>query len=163
MFKVDDYVVYKRDVCIVMEIKKNNFNNEDYYLLAPIDDKSLKIEIPTTNKAGFLRNLMTKKEVEELIEKIPNISAIESNDRLIENEYKKLKASNNHEDLIKIIKTTYLRNKERIDNNKKIGDRDEIYFNKAEKYLYNELRIVLDLSYEETKKYVLDKVAKISK
>ena len=38
-----------------------------------------------------------------------------------------------------------------------------IYFNKAEKYLYNELRIVLDLSYEETKKYVLDKVAKISK
>ena len=36
-----------------------------------------------------------------------------------------------HEDLIKIIKTTYLRNKERLDNNKKTTDKDNYYFNQA--------------------------------
>jgi len=162
MFNVNDYVVYKRDVCKVMEIKKNNLNNEDYYLLVPIDDQSLKIEIPVTNRSGFLRKLITKEEVEKFISIIPSIGIIESNDKQIENEYKRLKASNNHEDLIKIIKTTYFRNKERLDNNKKIGDRDEIYFNKAERYLYNEFRIVLGLSYEDTKKYVVDKALNLS-
>ena len=52
-----------------------------------------------------------------------------------------------YEDLIKIIKTTYLRNKERIDNNKKIGGTDDEYFKQAEKYLYNEFSFPPKLFY----------------
>ena len=67
-----------------------------------------------------------------------------------------------HEDLIKIIKTTYLRNKERIDNNKKTTDKDNHYFNQAELYLYNEFSVVLNLTYDETKEYVLNAVNKLT-
>ena len=67
-----------------------------------------------------------------------------------------------YEDLIKIIKTTYLRNKERIDNNKKIGGTDDEYFKQAEKYLYNEFSVALNMSYDDTKKYVIDKVKEIN-
>lgn len=162
MYKIGDYVVYKRDVCLVKDIKENHFNNLDYYILVPISDKSLKIDVPTNNKMGFIRSLITKDEVENIINKIPRISVIDCNDKLIENEYRLLMSSGNHEDLIKIIKTTYLRNKERIDNNKKIGDKDNTYFELAEKYLYNEFSIVLNMNYEDTKKYVIDKVVKIS-
>ena len=66
-----------------------------------------------------------------------------------------------HENLIKIIKTTYLRNKERLDNNKKIGEKDQHYFEKAEEYLYNELAVVLNMSYDNTKDYVIKKVSEI--
>ena len=70
--------------------------------------------------------------------------------------------SGTHEDLIKIIKTSYLRNKERIDNNKKTTDKDNHYFNQAETYLYNEFSVVLNLSYEETKDYIINEVNKLS-
>lgn len=66
------------------------------------------------------------------------------------------------EDLVKIIKTSYLRNKERIDSNKKITDKDNYYFNQAEQYLYNEFSQVLNLSYENTKNYIICEVSKIS-
>lgn len=67
-------------------------------------------------------------------------------------------ASNKHEDLIRIIKTAYLRNKERTDGKRKISENNEHYFELAERYLYNEIGVVLNLSYNEIKKYVTDKV-----
>ena len=162
MFNIDDYVVYKKDVCKIIDIKENGLNNLNYYILVPISDSSLKISVPTDNKCVFLRNHITKKQLNEIIENIPNIGIIENHDRMIENEYRNLLNSNKHEDLIKIIKTTYLRNKERIDNNKKTRDSDNTYFSQAEKYLYNEFSIVLGLTYEETKDYVVKKVAELT-
>ena len=161
MYKVGDYVVYKREVCEVISIKEKEFMNMDYYVLVPISDNTLKIDVPVNNKMGYLRSLITKKEVEDIIKTIPNIKPIISTDRLIENEYRNLLNTNKHEDLIKIIKTTYLRNKERLDNNKKIGGKDDEYFKQAEKYLYSEFSIVLGMSYDETKKYVIEKVKEI--
>ena len=159
MFKLNEYVVYKKDVCIVKEIKKNYFHNKDYYILEPINDKSLKINIPTDNKD--LRNLITKEELTKIINKIPKVNIITTNDKLIEMEYKELLKSNNLLDLVKIIKTSYLRNKKRLDNNKKVGEKDQNYFELAEKYLYTEFSIVLNLTYNDTKKYIIDEIAKL--
>ena len=36
------------------------------------------------------------------------------------------------------------------------------YFNLAEKYLYNEFSVVLNLSYDETKEYVINSVNNIT-
>lgn len=162
LYKIGDYVVYKRDVCKIIAIKEKQFMNMDYYVLVPISDETLKIDVPTNNKMGYLRSIITKEEVEKIIKNIPNIEPIKSNDRIIENEYRNLFHTNKHEDLIKIIKTTYLRNKERIDNNKKIGGTDDEYFKQAEKYLYNEFSVALNMSYDDTKKYVIDKVKEIN-
>lgn len=160
MLKIDDYVVYKKDTCKVKEIKK--MNDKDYYVLIPVRDKSLKINIPVDNPD--LKSLMTKEEIDLLIKKMPTIEPITSeNDRMIEFEYKNLLGTNDKEDLIKIIKTTYLRNKERLDNNKKIGERDETYLKKAEEYLYNEMSIVLDMSFDDVKNYVLNRVTELDK
>ncbi len=62
------------------------------------------------------------------------------------------------ESLVKIIKTTYIRNENRKKNKNKLSEIDEEYFTKAESYLYNELSIVLNLSFEETKDYVIKKL-----
>lgn len=158
MYNVGDYVVYKRDVCVVKEINKKYYNDMDYYKLEPINDNSLKLDVPVNNK--YIRNIISREELDNIIDNIPNIDVIKCNDKYIENDYKSLMHSGRHEDLIKIIKTTYLRNKERIDNKKKVTDKDIMYFKKAEEYLYTEVSIVLGVSYEEAKTYVIDKVEK---
>lgn len=158
MFKKNSYVVYKRDVCKIVDIKKNSFTNLDSYILVPLFDESLIISVPIDNKNGYLRDLLTKNEIEKLINEIPNIKPIETSLHTLENEYRSLFHSGKHEDLVRIIKTTYLRNKERIESKRNIGEKDKEYFNKAEKYLYNELSVVLGKTYDETKEYVINKV-----
>lgn len=160
VFKIGDYVVYKKDVCLVSDIKRHHIGDEDYYLLLPIDEATLKIFVPTDN--GAVRSLIKEEQVEKLIEKIPEIEVIQYEGRLIENEYRSLMSTGKLEDLVRIIKTTYQRNKERLDHNKKAGDKDSNYFRQAERLLYNELSLVLHMDYETTKNYVIEKVEALS-
>ena len=156
MYKIGDYIIYLKDVCQVLDIKEKYMNDMDYYVLTPVNDNSLKLNIPINNKS--LRNLISKEKIEEIINNILNIEIIKDDDKTIENTYKNLLSSATHEDLIKIIKTSYLRNQKRINNKKKISDKDKNYFELAEKYLYNEFSIVLGLSFDETRDYAIKKV-----
>ena len=131
---------------------------DNYYILKPLDDPSLKMKIPTDSKV--LRDLIKKEDINKLLKSIPAINTIDSSDRLIENTYKELMKRGTYEDLITVIKTTYLRNLNRKNNNKKISDKDNSYFLQAEKYLYTELGVVLNLDFESTKKYVIEVVSK---
>lgn len=160
MFKVNDYLVYRKEVCKVTEIKeyKNDFL---YYVITPINDTSLKIEVPTD--LTVIRPLISKIEIQKIIEEIPNIKEIAENDKLLlENKYKELLRSGTYNDLITIIKTTYLRNETRDKEKKKRSEKDTTYFNLAEKYLYTEFSVVLGKSYEDTKEYVISKAREIS-
>lgn len=164
MYKKNDYVVYKKDVCKIREIKQNKLNGNYYYILVPIDDESLIIDVPIDNKMGYLRDVISKNDAEKLINNIPNINPLEQiDDKYIERTYKELLYNGTHEDLIKIIKTTYLRNDDRKNKNKKVSEKDNDYFNKAEKYLYNELSIALSMSFDETKDYIIKKVQELIK
>ena len=161
MFEENQFVVYKNDVCKVKEIKLNYFNGKDYYSLAPIEDESLTIDVPVENKGGLIRKLISKEKVEEIIKEIPDIEVISDNNRMLENEYKQLLKTREHLDLIKIIKTTFMRNNKRKEAGKKIGEKDRVYFRLAERLLYNEFSLVLGMSYEATKKYVTEKVMEL--
>ena len=102
-------------------------NGKDYYILVPINDESLIIDIPSDNRMGFIRNIISKEDAEKLIKKIPKIETLKNiDDKYIEKTYKELLYNGDLEDLIKIIKTTYLRNDFRIKSNKKISDKDTI-------------------------------------
>lgn len=159
MYKVNDYIIYKRDVCKIQEIKENYHNNTDYYVLNPITDSSLKINVPVDS--NLIRDLISIENINKLIKKIPSIETIDVDDRMLETSYKNLLKTEKHEDLITIIKTTYLRNKNRIDSNKKISEKDNTYFKLAEKFLYTEFSVVLNKSFEDTKNYVISEVEKL--
>ncbi len=161
MFDIGDFVVYKKDVCKVVGIKEKYYKDMDYFSLEPVFDSTLKIDVPKNSK--LLRSVLSKKEVEEIINKIPFINYIDMNDKMLENEYKKLLHDGGYDGLVKIIKTTYIRNNDRINSKRKISEKDETYFNLAEKYLYNEFAVSLGISPEEAKEYVINKVNEISK
>ncbi len=162
MYNVNDYLVYGKDVCKVEKIEEKKFNNEDYYLLRPVKNPDLLISAPVSNKAGKIRPLISKEEITSLINDIPKIEVIETDDKFFEVEYKRLLLSGTHKDLIKIIKTTYLRNKKRLDNNKKIAEKDKTYFELAEEYLYHEFSIVLGKTFDETKEFIINEVSKLN-
>ena len=143
MKNIGDYIVCRKEVCIIKDIKN------DLYVLEPIDDPTLTLQVPINS--NILRDLITKKDINRLLKVIPVIDTINSSDRLIEQTYKELMHSGTYEDLIKIIKTTYLRNEDRINNKKKNSEIDNECFNKAESYLYNEFSVGLNLSFAETK------------
>jgi len=164
MYKAGDIVVHKHDICKIIDIKKKFRLDEDYYTLIPVDDSTLIIHTPVSDKRGLIRNIITKEAAEALIQKIPEIETIKvDDDRLLENEYIKAINSGKHENLIKIIKTTYLRKVEKINNGKKVGEKDKNYFRLAEKLFYTEFSAALGMSYQETKKYVENKVAELVK
>ena len=161
MYKKGDYVVYRRDVCIIKDIKESKLKNTTYYVVNPIDDSSLTIDIPIENKMGFLRDVISTDKAKKLIERIPEINPIENiNEKNLDAKYKEMLYTGNYEDLIKIIKTTFLRNESRVNNKKKISEKDNNYFKLAEKYLYNELSISLNMSVEEVKDYIFRVVNK---
>lgn len=161
MYKKGDYVVYRRDVCIIKDIKESKLKNTTYYVVNPIDDSSLIIDIPIENKLGFLRDVISTDKAKKLIERIPEINPIENiNEKNLDAKYKEMLYTGNYEDLIKIIKTTFLRNESRVNNKKKISEKDNNYFKLAEKYLYNELSVSLNMSVEEVKDYIFRVVNK---
>lgn len=157
MYKVNDYVVYKKDVCKITNIKEKK--GELYYNLVPVSDSSLKIDLPVNNEQVFIRSLINKNEVDKIIKQMPEIEVLTSTNNMLENNYKELLRDGSFQSLVKIIKTAYLRNKEREENNKKKSDRDEYYLGLAEKYLYTEFSIVLGLSLDETRDYIIAKIS----
>lgn len=157
MFKVGDFVIYRRDVCQIKEIKEKLFFDKDYYIMSTIDDDSLIIKVPV-EASCYLREVVSKKKANDLISQIPSIDMIDADDKDLEYEYKRLLDEGTLENLVKIIKTAYLRNQERLNQKKKIGEKDDNYFQLAEKRLYNELSVSLDLTFDETKQYVIDSV-----
>lgn len=163
MFKIGDIVVHKRDICKITEIIKDfKLSGIDYYTLIPINDKSLVIHTPISDKRGLIRSIINKEDAEILIQRIPKIEIVKTDDdRALENEYISLISSGKHEDLIRIIKTTYIRNEEKMKNGRKASEKDKNYFKLAEKLFYPEFSIALNKTYQETKEYVEDKVAKI--
>lgn len=102
MYKINDYILYKHDISIIKDIK--NINDKSYYVITPLIDETLTLMVPTINKQGFIKDILTKEEAENLIKEIPNIEPLDINDKNIELSYKELLNTVSHTNLIKIIK-----------------------------------------------------------
>lgn len=164
MYKVNDIVVYRRDVCKIIGKHRSDFTGEQCYILVPYEkqDGSVKMQVPVSNKGGHLRNLITREEIDRLIAEAPDIQQLENKPANMKSQYASLLKTDNLTDLICIIKTSYNRNRLRREQNKKMASVDDEYLQKAEKYLYAEIAVALGLSYEESKEFFENEVKKIS-
>ena len=161
MYQVDDIVVYRRDVCKVVGTQKNEMTQQMFYILVPYEkqDGSVRIQVPV-NGTGLLRNVVTKEEVRQLIERTPYIETLESKPANMKSQYAAVLKGDSLTDLVCIIKTSFLRNKERLEQHKKLASIDDEYMQKAEHLLFSELSIALGMSYEEAKQYFDREVSK---
>ena len=166
MFEVNDKIVYgTHGVCEVTAIGRLSMSVADrkkkYYTLRPIYQKDSLIYVPVDNQKIKMRPVLTKEETDTLLDKIPEIDTIWiSNERERETRYKESILSCDCYELIRIIKTLYLRKKSRLEDGKKVAAVDERYFKQAEDLLYGELAYVLDMERDEVGPFITEHINK---
>ena len=127
----------------------------------PINDENGKVYLPVDASALQLRKIMSSEEAYAFIAKIPDIPEISiQNDKLREQKYKEIMKSIEPESLVRIIKTTYLRKKARLEKGKKNTLADEHYLTLAEKILFSELCLALEKTKEEVQNFIEEKINK---
>lgn len=157
MFKVNDYVKYKNDVCVISNIKEiRGFN---YYTLAPIQDTSLIVNLPVDT--NLVKPLIEYNDAIKMIDDLPNLSVLNmTNDKALEQTYRKLLLSDETIDLFTIVKTAFLRNKKRNDSGRKLGSVDSHYYEEARKKLLLELSIVMHLDEDKIENILIEQISK---
>ena len=160
MFEIGEYVVCgNKGVCVVENITTLDISGIDkqraYYILKPLYMSGSTVYVPVDSSRESMRRVLKRNEAQELIEGIPNIPLLViTNDKLSEQTYRECIKTNSCEELIKMIKTIYLRKQKRIQAGRKVTAVDAKYFHIAEDNLYGELAVALDIPRHEVEKYI---------
>lgn len=109
-----------------------------------------------TYQDGIIREISTKEELEELIERMPYIQTIQAPNGKARRELYQL-AMSEFDDLewVRIIKSVYLRMEE-----KRYEDFEPEYLEKARKFLYGEIAVRFQISIEEVENFLTKKIEK---
>ena len=164
MFGIGDYVICgNKGICEVENITTLNISGVDrereYYILKPLYMSGSTVYVPVDSPKDSMRKVLKREEAEKLIEAIPEIPLLViTNDKLSEQMYKDCIRTNNCEELVKIIKTIYLRKQKRIQAGRKVTAVDAKYFHMAEDNLYGELAVALNISRKEVEDYIVEAI-----
>ena len=164
MFEKGEFIVYGRNgVCSVEDVKPMNLDGVDserlYYVLRPVNSQGSTIFTPIDNKKVPMRRIISREEAVTLIDRIPEIEALKiPNEKLCEEQYKAAMQTCDCADLVKVLKTIYLKKQKRTAVGKKITSTDEKYFHMAENNLYTELSILIDVPKAQMEEYIASKL-----
>lgn len=164
MFEKGDYIIYgNAGVCRVEGVTTMDIadvpKDRLYYILYPEGKTERKIFIPVDNPKSVVRKLISKAEAEKLIDEIPEIETLNIvSDKLREEKYKECIRSCDNRELIRIIKTIYLRKKKRMQQGKKATNIDKNYLRFAEEKLYSELSLILGIQKSDMENYITARI-----
>jgi CarD family transcriptional regulator len=156
MFNPGDYLMYSvYGPCIVDEITEKTTGTEKkmYYILHPINEtNSTKIITPINNKKVKMRAIITPEIAEEIINVIFKDQVIRVTDKKQrELAYGKILKEGNPCELAEIINALKIEETEKIAEGKKFSATDSKYLERAERLLYSELSISLNMKIEQIK------------
>ena len=157
--KGDKVVCGCKGVCCVEDITTLNMQGIDrerlYYILKPVYMPGSTVYLPVDTADSTMRSILTREEVEELIQRIPQIPEITTiNDKLLEQEYKTCLKTDQCDEWVRILKTIYNRKRKRQAVGRKVTAVDTRYARIAADCLYGELAICLDIPREEVEDYI---------
>lgn len=160
VFEIGEYVVCgNKGVCVVENITTLNISGVDkerrYYILKPLYMAESTVYVPVDSPQKSMRRVLKRGEAQELIKGIPDVPLLViTNDKLSEQMYRECIKTNSCEELVKIIKTIYLRKQKRIQAGRKVTAVDAKYFHLAEENLYGELAVALEIPRDEVESYI---------
>ena len=166
MFKVNDTIMYgTQGICEIVEITEKEFmdTKREYYVLKPINDMSATLFVPVNSEKteSRMRAILSEREIHELIEAMPSEEANWiQNENERKEKYKRIIASGDHIELIKMIKALYFHKKKRESEGKHLYLSDERFFKEAERILYDEFQFVLNIKKDEVMDFIFSKIDK---
>lgn len=165
MYNVNDEVMYSPyGICIILEIAVRDFSGEpmEYYILRPVGDSKNTFYVPTQNEnlTSQMRPVLTREEINELISVMPDDNEIyidDSNRR--RDEYQRILRDGDRHELVRLIKTLYLRRQDRKEQRKKLLSAEEHTLRNAENLLYDEFAYVLGIPREQVITYIREHIS----
>lgn len=160
VFGIGDYVICSnKGVCVVENITTLNISGVDkereYYILKPLYMSGSTVYVPVDSTKESMRYVLKRDEAKRLIAAIPEIPLLViTNEKLSEQMYRDCIKTNDCLELVKIIKTIYMRKQKRIQAGRKVTAVDAKYFHLAEENLYGELAVALGVSRDEVEGYI---------
>lgn len=161
MYQKGDLIVYgSSGVCRVEDIGALKGaggvrEKRDYYTLSPVFGSGV-IYIPA-DTGIFMRPVLTKEQVDELIDRIPALEEKEcdlSNLRQLTEHYHAAFESHQCEDLLRLIKALYQRGQNTLKQGRRIGLTEMKYRKHAEELVHGEFAVALGIPYEEVPEYI---------
>lgn len=155
-------------VCRVRAVTGNPVDRLDtqrkYYILEPVFEKGSTIYTPVDNEKIIMRRIMNEKDAKLLIGRMPEIDTVWiREEKMREQMYKEAIRTYDCQSLAQIIKTLYLRKRDRMQRGKKVLSCDEHYLKKAEELLYGEMSVALSIPKESVVEYISGMIEKNSR
>ena len=165
-FKKDDCVVYKSaGVCRIISIEPQSMDGENeilYYKLKPLADANSTYYIPVSSSAEKLRRLLTKEEVLELIDTMPKSQEeadVWSDNRRERREmYAQILKGDDQKALVQLISALYFRKQSSEAAGRRFSSMNENAMKNAETLMLQEFGTVLEMSPEEVRKFIDERV-----
>lgn len=168
MFEKGEYVIYgMTGVCEVTDIRKMNMRgiprDKLFYVLAPYGQKGSTVFTPVDSTKTVMRKVVSREQALELIDSMPQIEELDfPNEKMREEAYKECIRSCDCRQIVKVIKTLYLRREEKLAQGKKFAATDERYLKLAEENLYAELAVAMDMSKKEVQQYMEERLGVVT-
>ena len=165
MYSIGDMVMYGSfGICKVTAIEKRDLTGEEqeYYILKHINSEKNIFYVPTNNDKALskMHRICSKAEVDELISHMNSEGLIWiDNDSKRKEEYSRIIKDADKQEIIRLIKTLYLRRKELAESGKKLRSTDENYLSLAENMLFEEFAYALDIDRSEVVEYIEKHIA----
>lgn len=164
MFCKNDTILYgAQGVCRIEAIVEESFGSSPvkYYVLKPVYNENSTIYVPVENAelTSKMRRILSPEEIFVLIQSMPYEDSIWiENENERKEKYKGIIAQGDRVELVKMIKTLYLHQQERKAIGKKLHISDERFFKEAEKMLYDEFALVLNIEQDEVLPFILEQI-----
>ncbi len=167
MFKKGMSVIYgSNGVYVIEDIRTEEFLGEkrEYYVLSQPERRGNdKVFIPLDNEklTSQIKPILSREEIYELIGKIPKEPMPWINESRARNEhFKNIFARADRVELMHLAKTIYLRKEEMTFQGKKIFLADENALARAEKVIFDEFSLVLDIAREDVIPFIMEQIEK---
>ena len=161
MFQINDTILYGSEgVCTVTDIVEKDFGAKvmRYYVLKPVYNSNSTLYVPANNQAltAKMRHVLSAAEIHEIIRAIPGEKSmwIENEDERKE-KYREILQHGDRMELIGIIKALYHHQQAQRAKGKHLHTADEHFFKEAEKLLYDEFALVLQIQPDEVVPFIL--------
>ena len=150
-------------VCKIEDIGPLSIGSSDkeYYTLVPVYGRNSKLYTAVDSDKVVIRPIMTKQESDALINEMEEIDALRIGDEKRREEiYKQTMRTCDSKEWVRIIKTVYSREMDRLSRGKKVTSSDERYLQMAEENLFGELAFSLQMPKEKVGEFIGEKIGK---
>ncbi|KGR79376.1 CarD family transcriptional regulator [Ureibacillus manganicus] len=153
MYSVGDLIIYSsHGICEIDDITEKSFSNQTktYYVMHPINDSKLVINVPIHSDKINLQDVVNKATAEKIIDsfKHPGVDWIEKNNHRIHIFSEAIKNGDRFE-IAKIVNTLMVKQHDNEFLGKKLGSQDMKLLTSIQNILFSELALSLETTSDE--------------